>query len=128
VSSVEPSSQVNIAIARAKVAGAYQQISAQTIICPLVTALSYAVSTFTSGVAVRDIPATTPVLEPFGATFAISPALPAGLAIDSMMGTIYGHADAAAAAEEYTVTVSTNGGVASFAQNFAVSAAAPNAT
>ena len=55
--------------------------------------------------------------------FAVSPALPAGLALDAATGAITGTPSAAASAAVYTVTATNNGGSGAFELTLEIAAA-----
>ena len=60
------------------------------------------------------IPQPTFTIPPVGVVFTVSPALPAGLALDPLTGVIAGTPLAAAAQQGYTVTASNGGGFSLF--------------
>jgi|GEM_PF-2183787 len=66
------------------------------------------------------IAALTPVVSGSGARFTVSPALPAGLAIDSLTGVISGTPTAGAASTTYTVTATNGAWTASAPVTFSV--------
>jgi hypothetical protein len=87
------------------------------------SALSYtSPQTFTVGTAITDL---SPTVTGTVTTYAASPALPAGLALDGATGVISGTPTAAAAAADYTITASNAGGSTTFPLNITVNDAAP---
>jgi hypothetical protein len=89
------------------------------------TGLSYSTNpaTYTKGAAIN---ANTAALSgKKGATFQVTPALPAGLAMDAATGTISGTPTALAAAAAYTVTASNSVGNTTCTLNLAVHDVAP---
>jgi hypothetical protein len=77
---------------------------------------------FTVGTAITAL---SPTVTGTVTTYAVTPALPAGLALDATTGVISGTPTAAAAAADYTVTASNAGGSTTFPLNITVSDAAP---
>jgi len=67
------------------------------------------------------LPAPNFSTTPVGVVFTISPALPAGLALDPLTGAIAGTPLAAAAQTTYTVTASNGGGFCQFDVNLTIS-------
>ncbi|HET8696831.1 MAG TPA: Ig domain-containing protein, partial [Gammaproteobacteria bacterium] len=87
------------------------------------SALSYtSPQTLTVG---TEITALSPTVTGTVTTYAVSPELPAGLALDATTGVISGTPTAAAAAADYTVTASNAGGSTTFPLNITVNDAAP---
>jgi hypothetical protein len=76
---------------------------------------------FTSGVMVSKISPT--VGAPSGAAWSVTPALPAGLTLDSAYGNISGTPTAASPAASYTVTAKTSSGTSSVTLTLVVAAA-----
>jgi hypothetical protein len=76
---------------------------------PPPSALAYSQTTIKAFVG-QAIPADIPVLTGTGASFSISPALPAGLSISATTGAIIGTGTAASPQATYTVTASNPGG------------------
>lgn len=73
-----------------------------------------------------EISPLTPTVMGTGITYAISPALPAGLSLDTGTGAITGTPTAAAALTSYTVTASNSGGSTSASVAIVVAAAVPS--
>jgi hypothetical protein len=81
------------------------------------TGLSYtSPQTYTVGTAIAPL---APTVTGTVASFSVTPALPAGLALDATSGTISGTPTAAAAQAAYTVTATNAGGSTTFALTLA---------
>ena len=90
------------------------------------SALSYSSpQTFTVGTAITEL---TPTVTGTVSSYAVSPALPAGLAIDATTGVISGTPTTAAAEAPYTITASNAAGSTTFDLMLAVSAAGERST
>jgi putative Ig domain-containing protein/putative pyrroloquinoline-quinone binding quinoprotein len=91
---------------------------------PALSGLSYtSPQSYTVGVAITPL---MPALTGTATSYAVAPALPAGLSIDSSTGQIRGTPTAAATAARYTVTASNAGGSTSFDLSIAIVPAAPS--
>ena len=92
---------------------------------PSSVALTYpsGVQTFTVGTAITPI---TPTVTGTLTSFTVSPALPAGLSLDSGKGTLSGTPTAVAASANYTVSATGTGGSASATVTIVVNDAPPS--
>jgi hypothetical protein len=91
---------------------------------PAPSGLSYtAPQSFTTGVAVTAL---TPTVTGTVTTYSVTPALPAGLTLNSSTGQITGTPSNDAASAHYIVTATNAGGSATFDLSFAVNPPAPS--
>ena len=78
---------------------------------------------YTVGVAITPL---SPTVTGTVSGYSVSPALPAGIALDAKSGQISGTPTAAASTANYTITASNSGGSSSFALTISVNLAAPS--